>query len=147
MNRDFVEMLRALRDAGADFLIVGAQAVAAHGYVRATKDIGIWVNPTPENAVRVWKALTAFGAPLDQISTSDLSSPGIVFQIGVDPLRIDIMTTVEGIEFASAWARKTTFEEEGLTVPCLGKEDLIRTKRAAGRPHDLLDILALERLS
>jgi predicted nucleotidyltransferase len=146
MNRDFVEMLRALSDAGVEFLVVGAHAVAAHGFVRATKDIDIWINPTPENVSRVWRALTEFGAPMEQISRDDLVTPGNIYQIGVEPIRIDILTTVAGVDFASAWQNRISFDEQGVTVPCLNKADLLRSKRAAGRPGDLRDIEELERL-
>ena len=139
-------MLRVLSGASAEFLVVGAHAVAAHGFVRATKDIDIWIRPTAENADRVWHALVEFGAPLDQIEPRDLTVPGNVFQIGIDPIRIDILTTVEGAEFETAWRRRTSFEEQGIAVPCLGKVDLILTKRAAGRPGDLRDVEELERL-
>lgn len=147
MNRHFVEMLRALSDAGAEFLIIGAHAVAAHGFVRATKDLDIWVRPTPENAARVWTALAAFGAPLEQFEQMDLTLPDNIFQIGIDPVRIDILTAVPGADFSTAWQRRIAFQEQGVIVPCLAKEDLIATKRAAGRPHDLRDVEELERLS
>jgi hypothetical protein len=96
-------MLSTLRDAGADYLVVGAHALAAHGRPRATGDLHIWVRPTPENARRVWSALQTFGAPLDQLSAQDLSSPDIVFQMGLAPNRIDIMTSVSGLGFDEAW--------------------------------------------
>ena len=92
MNRDFAEMLAALSAAGAEFLIVGAHALAAHGHPRATGDLGLWIRPTAGNALRVWQALVAFGAPLDELRPEDLSTPDVVFQIGVVPARIDILT-------------------------------------------------------
>lgn len=144
MNRNFVEMLRALSDAGAEFLIVGAHAVAAHGHYRATKDIDIWIRPERENVVRVWRALVEFGAPLHQITPDDFLVPGTIFQIGVDPVRIDILTSIEPLTFEEAWANRATIDVGGHTWPFLGREDLIRAKRAAGRPHDLKDIEALE---
>ena len=146
MNRDFVEMLRALSGANAEYLVVGAHAVAAHGYVRATKDLDIWINPTEDNARRVWQALTTFGAPLEQIRLHDLTTAGNIYQIGIDPVRIDIMTSVEGVAFAEAYGRRTHFTEAGVQVPLMSKEDLIRVKRAAGRAHDLRDAEELERL-
>jgi len=146
MNRDFAEMLRALSDAGAEFLIIGAHAVAAHGHYRATKDIDIWIGTTPENVTRVWRALADFGVPLDAFSIEDLRTPGTIFQIGVEPVRIDILTTVAPLEFAAAWARRTIIEVDGQPYPFLGREDLIASKRTAGRPHDLRDIEALEQL-
>ncbi len=85
MNRDFAEMLSALSDAGAEFLVVGAHALAAHGRPRATGDLDIWVRPSAENAERVWSALARFGAPLAALTRRDLQTPGIEFQIGVEP--------------------------------------------------------------
>lgn len=144
LNRHFVEMLSALSDANAEFLIVGAHAVAAHGHYRATKDIDVWINPTSENVSRVWRALGEFGAPLYQLTINDLLTPGTIYQIGVDPIRIDILNCIEPLVFEEAWSRRVNIEVDGRTYPFLGREDLIRSKRAAGRPHDLRDIEALE---
>ena len=144
MNPDFVEMLSALRDAGADYLVVGAHALAAHGRPRATGDLDLWVRPTPQNARRVWSALQAFGAPLTALSVEDLTSPDLVFQIGVVPNRIDIMTGVSGLEFADAWTSRVMVRVSALQIPVIGREALIRNKRAAGRPRDLADIAELE---
>jgi len=144
MNRDFADMLSALSDAGADYLVVGAYALAAHGRPRATGDLDIWVRPTAANAEKVWAALARFGAPLFALRKEDLETPGMVFQIGVEPLRIDILTAIDGVEFEGAWERRLILEIDGQTVPLLGKEDLIRNKLAAGRPQDLADVAALE---
>ena len=144
MNRNFVEMLRALSGARAEFVIIGAHAVAAHGHPRSTRDIDIWINPTAGNVERVWQALAEFGAPLQQISQNDLLTPGTIFQIGVEPIRIDILTAVEPLTFDEAWANRAMIEVDGEPFPFLGRDDLIRSKRAAGRPHDLRDIEALE---
>ncbi|HEX9703674.1 MAG TPA: hypothetical protein VGA20_00310 [Gemmatimonadales bacterium] len=144
MNRDFVEMLSALRDAGAEYLVVGAHALAAHGRPRATGDLDLWVRPTPQNARRVWTALQTFGALLTDIKLDDLTSPDLVFQIGVVPNRIDIMTGVSGLDFADAWNSRITVRLTGLDVSVIGREALIRNKRAAGRPRDLADIADLE---
>jgi len=145
MNRDFAEMLDALSGARAEFLIVGAHALAAHGRPRATGDLDIWVGPAAENARRVWTALTMFGAPLDELSVADLSTEGVVFQIGVEPARIDILTAVTGLNFEQAWSHRDTFDVEGRILPFLSREDLIRNKRALGRLRDLADVEDLER--
>jgi hypothetical protein len=144
MNPDFVEMLSALSEAGAEYLIVGAHALAAHGLPRATGDMDIWVRSTPANAARVIEALRAFGAPLFDLSEADLSRPGTVFQIGVVPNRIDILTEISGVTFEDAWPRRAIVTIEGRALPFLGLEDLTRNKRAAGRPKDIADIAALE---
>jgi hypothetical protein len=145
MNRDFAEMLAALFAAGAEFLIVGAYALAAHGYPRATGDLDIWVRPGKENAERVWNALTAFGAPLHELTREDLQTPGIVFQIGVVPCRIDLLTTISGVSFEDAWQRRVLIEVAGTKVPFLGLTDLICNKRATGRTKDLADAEEIEK--
>ncbi len=144
MNRDFVEMLSALSDAGAEFLVVGAHALAAHGRPRATGDLDIWVRPTLENAERVWVALRAFRAPLHDLTRDDLATPGVVFQIGLPPRRIDILTDISGVEFEAAWSRRALFVVSGQRLPFLSREDLLANKRAAGRPKDLADLAELE---
>jgi hypothetical protein len=104
----------------------------------------VWVRPTPANAERVWRALEVFGAPLDALAPADLTSDDLVFQIGVAPGRIDILTGIGSLEFDTAWRGSVTVELEGLSVPVIGKVDLIRAKREAGRPQDLADVADLE---
>lgn len=140
MNRDFVEMLSALSEAGAEFLVVGAHAMAAHGVPRATGDLDLWVRASAENAERVLVALARFGAPLFDLTPEDLTAPGTVFQIGQPPSRIDILTSISGVAFDDAWKNRMTIEAGGLSVPVLGKQDFIRNKRAVGRPRDLSDL-------
>ena len=144
MNRDFVDMLSALSEVGADYLVVGAHALAAHGVPRATGDLDIWVRATPENASRVWDALRRFGAPLSELEPADLHEADVVFQIGVPPSRIDILTSITGVEFEAAWAERLVVEIEGLAITVLGRSALIQNKRAVGRPKDLVDVAALE---
>jgi len=103
MNPDFRDLLAEFNAHGVEFLVVDAHALAAHGLVRATKDLDVWVRPDPENARRVIAAVTAFGAPLHDLTVEDLSRPGVVFQIGVDPLRIDVITAIDGVRFEDAW--------------------------------------------
>ena len=143
MDPEFVEMLSALSAADAEFLVVGAHALAAHGVPRATGDLDLWVRGTPENARKVLAAMKSFGAPLFDLSVKDLSTPEIVFQIGVAPLRIDILTSITGVQFEEAWARRKEMELGGVRFAVLSREDLIRNKRATGRPKDLLDVESL----
>lgn len=145
MNRDFEEMLRALSDAGAEFMVIGAHAVAVYARPRATGDLDLWVRPTQANAERVWTALAEFGAPLHELTLEDLSTDDVVFQIGVAPSRVDILTTIGGVEFEEAWGRRNAVDLWGLTVPVIGRSDLILSKRAVGRPRDLADVAELER--
>jgi hypothetical protein len=144
LNPDFRDMLSALSDEGADYLLVGAYAVAVHGIPRATGDLDLWVRVSAENAARVRRALARFGAPLNDVRESDLTSPGTVVQIGVAPRRIDLLTTLDGLEFDDAWTRRMHVDVEGLRVPVIGRADLVRNKKAVGRPQDLADVARLE---
>lgn len=143
MNRDFVDMLSALNGAGVEYLIIGAHAVAAHGHPRATGALDIWVRASHDNAQRVLHALREFGAPLHDLTGADLSNNDTVFQIGVPPARIDILTSISGVDFLRAWRNKIKIEIEGLEAYRIGKRELMENKRAAGRPQDLADVAAL----
>jgi hypothetical protein len=143
MNRDFLELLQAFAAAEVRYLIVGAYALAHHGRPRATGDLDIWIDPTPVNAPRVMRALAAFGAPLADITEGDFSRPGVVFQIGVPPGRIDLMTELTGLTFDEGWATRSAGEFGDLRVDFLGRDAFIRNKRATGRTKDLADLEAL----
>jgi hypothetical protein len=144
VNRDFRDLIAEFNAHGVEYLIVGAHALAAHGHVRATKDLDIWVRPDPTNAPRVLRALHAFGAPLHDLTTEDLIQPGLIFQIGVAPIRIDVITAIAGVEFTEAWASRfeTRFGDQPAAV--LSRHHLIRNKRASGRKQDLADLEWLE---
>ena len=144
MNQDFVDLLRAFIDADVRFLVVGAYALAIHGRPRATGDLDIWVEPSPPNAARVMRALAVFGAPLNQISESDFTSPGVTYQIGVAPGRIDILTELTGLTFQDAWAGRIARPFGDVTVNVIGLADFIRNKRATGRAKDLGDVEGLD---
>jgi hypothetical protein len=145
MNRDFRDLLRALCDAEARFLVVGAYAVSYHAEPRATGDLDIWVEATPDNAARVHAALRAFGAPLAELSEQDLVSPDLVFQIGVPPRRIDIMSGITGVTFADAWDGRVETSYSRVRFPLIGRDALLKNKRALGRPKDILDVEMLTR--
>ena len=144
MNPDFREMLSTLNDAAVEFLIVGAYAMAAHGLPRATGDIDIWVRPSEENTRRVWQALDSFGAPKRGVEPRDFTTPDIVFQIGVAPRRIDLLTSITGILFDDAWSERHSVVVDGLAVNVLSRRHLIINKKAAGRPKDIADVAWLE---
>jgi predicted nucleotidyltransferase len=147
LNEDYKEMLQCLLEEHVRFLLVGAYAVAVYGYPRATKDIDIFVRAAPENASSLMKALARFGAPLSDVSESDFSTEGVVFQIGNSPRRIDILTRISGVEFESAYANRKTISIAGMEVPIISLEDLIANKRATGRTQDLADVEKLQALS
>jgi len=146
LNEDYKDMLHALADEKVEYLLVGAYALAVHGYPRATMDIDIWIMPSPENADAVTRALRRFGAPLQNLNREDLETDGTVFQIGVAPRRIDIITAASGLRFEEAFARSMVMDIEGIEVHVLSLDDLIRNKRATGRTKDLADAEALENI-
>lgn len=145
-NQRFRDLFAEFNVAGVEYLLVGAHALAVHGHVRATKDIDVWVQPTPQNARRVLTALQTFGAWLDDLSADDLSRADTIVQLGVPPLRIDIITGIDGVDFESAWRARvvTSFLDQPVNV--LSREHLLQNKRASGRTQDLADVEALEAL-
>jgi hypothetical protein len=147
LNEDFVELLQALVEAGVEFVVVGAHALAAHGLPRATGDLDVLVRPSPENAARVISALRVFGAPLEAhgVSQTDFERSDTVYQIGLPPRRIDLLTSISGVPFEEAWASRVGIDFTGLCVFVLGFEALVTNKRATGRPKDVVDADALER--
>ena len=144
MNRDFVDLLRALCAHDVRFLVVGAYALAVHGRPRATGDLDVWVDATPGNASKVMQALVEFGAPLHDVSTADFSRPGIVFQMGLPGGRIDVLTALSGLTFDEAWPDRVTATFGDVAVSVIGRDAFIRNKRATGRAKDLGDIEALD---
>jgi hypothetical protein len=143
---DFRDLLIELHDAGADFVVLGGHAVAYHGHPRATKDMDVLVRARPDNAVRVYRALAAFGAPLEtfEVSELDFATYEGVLQIGLPPRRVDILNRADGITFDEAVAEGDSFELDGRMIPIIGIAALLKNKRASGRPQDIADISALE---
>jgi hypothetical protein len=146
LNDDYKEILQLLFEAKVDFLLVGAYALAAHGYPRSTGDIDIWINPTPTNAKKVYQAIIKFGAPLFDLTVEDLYQLGNVFQIGIAPRRIDILTGISGVEFAEAKEDFIRLELYGMELPFISLEKLIINKEASGRDKDLIDLKNLRKL-
>src|SRR5258708_18092801 len=143
MNQDFLDLLRAFVDRNVRFLIVGAYALGVDGRPRATGDVDVWVDATHDNAANVMRALEQFGAPLGQVTADDFSRPGIVLQMGLPPLRIDVLTQLTGLTFDEAWPGRTTAPFGTMIVDVLGREAFIKNKRAIGGARDLGDIEAL----
>ncbi|MGH7579667.1 MAG: hypothetical protein ACREM9_05805 [Gemmatimonadales bacterium] len=149
MSGDWTDALAALAEAGARYLVVGAHAMAVHGVPRGTQDLDVWIDPSEENAGRVWRGLAEFGAPLEAlgIRREDLSRSGTVIQLGLPPNRIDLLTTISGVpDFEAAWAERVEHAFGGRRVPFLGRATLIRNKRESGRRKDLADLEALGEL-
>lgn len=146
VNRDFRDLFAELNAAGVEFLVVGAHALAVHGHVRATKDLDVWVRRSEGNAQRILDALASFGAPISNISVSDLTTPGTIIQIGVEPVRVDIITAIDGVEFDPAWNARMSAHFGDQEISVLSREHLLQNKRASGRTQDLADIEALNKL-
>lgn len=144
MSQDFRDLFVEFNAQRVEFLIVGAHALAVHGHVRATRDLDIWVRPDPANAQRVLRALKSFGAPTVDLTVDDLSHPDLIFQIGVPPVRIDVLTSITGVEFQEAWDARVMTRFVDQEVGAISRVHLIRNKRASGRTQDLADLESLE---
>jgi predicted nucleotidyltransferase len=145
LNNDYREMLSTLCEEKVKFILVGAYALAIQGYPRATMDIDFWVAATKENAAAIMRALERFGSPLDTITLTDFQTENLIFQIGVEPRRIDIITSIDGVNFEDAFSHSILVNIDGIQVHVISKEDIIINKRASGRTKDLADIEMLER--
>ena len=139
LNNDYKEMLQILSDNDVKFLLVGAYAMAAYGHPRATGDIDIWVWANPENSEKTYNSLKQFGAPLAQINKNSFAEKGVVFQIGVAPRRIDILSRIDGVDFEEAYEERKIIDIDGIAVPLISKQHLIKNKLATGRKKDELD--------
>ena len=140
MNSDFSDLLVALNEESVEYLIVGGYAVIKYTEPRFTKDIDIWVNATPENAERVIRALSKFGAPLSGVGPDDFTDPDVFFQIGVSPTRIDVIVGIDGLEFADCWTRRETATWDDIEAKFISIHDLIKNKEKVGRPQDRIDV-------
>ncbi len=144
-NSDFSDLFSAFVTHSVRHLVVGAYAVAFHGYPRYTKDLDVWVDPDSENALRVFQALAEFGAPLEGITACDFTKKGLVYQIGIEPNRIDILMGLGGLDFNTCYSRALASSYAGVPIRILCMEDLVEAKRRSGRPQDVLDIDRLTR--
>ena len=145
INRDFLDLLSAFNAHDVRYLVVGGIAYSAHVEPRYTKDLDVWIDSTPDNALRAWNALAKFGAPLRDVTPQDLATPGVVYQVGVPPRRVDVLTSLLAVTFAEAWPQRLQTEYDGVPVSVIGRDDLIRNKRAVGRQRDKDDVRRLER--
>lgn len=145
LNEDYKEMLQSLLDQKVEFIIVGAYALAVHGFPRATGDMDVWIKPNEKNSKKVYKALARFGAPINEIREDEFSQPGLIFQIGVVPRRIDIITKIDAVEFDEADSDKIFVDIDDLKIPVLSIDKLIKNKMATGREKDLLDAKLLKK--
>lgn len=145
MNSDFRDLLRSLHECEVRYLVAGGYAVIHHSQPRYTKDIDIWLEPSAENARKLMRAFLKFGIPMIGVTEADFASPGTQFNLGVPPCAVDLLTTIPGLEFEAAWANRVISEENDFPIYYLGKADLIKAKKKAGRPQDLADLDELRR--
>jgi len=144
VNPNFKELLLAFNEHDVEYLIVGAHALAAHGHVRATKDLAVWVRSEQSNAQKILQALSDFGAPLSDLSADDLTKKETIFQIGLPPLRIDVITSIDGVEFAEAWPDRVETSFGGVPAFVISRQHLITNKKTTARLQDLADVQQLE---
>lgn len=145
MNSDFRDLLRSLHECEVRYLVAGGYAVIHHSQPRYTKDIDIWLEPSAENARKLMRAFLKFGIPMTGVTEADFAAPGTQFNLGVPPCAVDLLTTIPGLEFGAAWANRVISEENDFPIYYLGKADLIKAKKKAGRPQDLADLDELRR--
>lgn len=146
LNADYRDMIECLQHEGVEFMLVGGYAVALHGWSRMTYDIDFWIMANPQNAAAVMRALKLFGAPLMNLKEEDFHKPGMVFQIGTEPQRIDILSAISGLTYEEAVKRAVQVAVDGLSLKMISLDDLIVNKRASGRPKDISDAITLEKL-
>jgi hypothetical protein len=139
-NPDFRDLFSTFNEERVEYLVVGAHAVIFYAEPRYTKDLDIWVNPSAENARRVYSALQRFGAPLTDITVGDFMKPDLIYQVGIAPNRIDILMGIAGVTFDEAWKDRAESTYDAVPIHILGKNSLIKAKKASGRPQDLLDL-------
>lgn len=145
MNSDFKDLLRILGEEKVRFLVVGGYAVIHYAQPRYTKDLDIWIEPTAANAHLLMRVFHRFGLPLVGVTEADFAEPKTQFSIGVPPCEIDLLTSIPGLEFRECWDNRVLSDQEGISIPYLGKADLITAKETAGRPQDLADLDELHR--
>ncbi len=145
MYQDYLELLQCLNDNKVKYLVIGGYAVIQYAEPRYTKDIDIWVEASSLNAKKLLKALSQFGAPISNLTVEELAVPGLVYVFGVAPVRVDILNRVSGGNFSKAWISKNVVTLEGIKVNFASKSDLVKMKKAAGRPQDLADIESLKK--
>jgi predicted nucleotidyltransferase len=145
ISSDYRDLLSIFNAAGVRYLIVGGYAVMIHAEPRYTKDLNIWVDRSAANAQALFEALARFGAPLKGLMPTDFTEPEVFYQIGIEPVRIDILTSVSGLEFESTWERRLIVDFDGERVGVLAREDLLLSKRAAGRPRDRKHVRSVQK--
>jgi predicted nucleotidyltransferase len=140
VNSDFSDLLQIFNANKVKYLVIGGYAVVQYAEPRFTKHLDVLISTDPVNAEAVYNALREFGAPLTGLTPKDFSEEGFFFQMGVAPVRVDVLMGIPGIQFEECWDRRVEVDFDGLKVIFISKLDLIASKRAAGRPQDLIDV-------
>ncbi len=140
LNPDFKELLQLFNDKNIEYLVVGGYAMAAHGYPRYTGDIDLWVWSTQDNAIKILDALREFGFGGAGLKEEDFQKPQQVIQLGFPPARIDLLTDIDGVTFADCWPQRLVLDLDGVSVPVIGKSDLILNKETSNRLQDRADL-------
>ncbi len=145
VNSDFSDLLRIFNDNRVKYLVIGGYAVVQYAEPRFTKDLDVWISTDALNAEAVYKSLREFGVPLENLTAKDFSEDGYFFQMGIPPMRVDILMGIPGAKFEECWQRRNDVDFDGLPVSFISKKDLIAAKQAAGRPQDLIDADSLSK--
>ncbi len=146
VNSDFTDLLKIFNDNNVRYLVIGGYAVIQYAEPRYTKDLDLWISTDTTNAASIYKALQEFGAPLANLTVEDFAEEGYFYQMGVPPVRVDILMGIPGVAFELAWQKRVEVDFDGLTVSFIAKKDLISAKLAAGRPQDLIDAKMLSKM-
>jgi hypothetical protein len=144
VNSDFSDLLRILDDNNVKYMVIGGYAFMQYAEPRYTKDLDLWISTDETNASAVYRSLQEFGAPLEGMTEDDFAEEGFFYQMGVPPVRVDVLMGIPGIEFEDAWSNRVQIDFDGLAVTFISKQDLIQAKRASGRAQDLRDADQLE---
>ena len=145
LSSDWTALLAEFNAAGVKYLVVGAYAYGRYAVPRATGDLDLWIERERHNARRVYDALIRFGAPLDNVTPDDFEKDDFVYMFGRPPLRIDVLTAIDGVTFDESWAARTEGKLGGVAVSFIGRNEFLRNKRATGRTKDIADAEAVER--
>ncbi len=143
VNSDFKDLLNLFNVYRVKYLIIGGYAVIKYTEPRYTKDLDLWVRADAKNAAAIFAALREFGAPLSGLTPADFAEEGYFYQMGIPPVRVDILMSISGLTFDEAWPRRVKSDFDGVPVLFINREDLIAAKLAAGRPQDLIDAALL----
>lgn len=144
LNKDYKEFLELLNEKRVEYLVIGGYALGLHGFPRYTGDIDVWIKVGEANAEKIVAAIEKFGFSSLELKKENFLEKDIIIQLGYPPVRIDIITSIDGVEFDEAYSNRQTFNADGVDIFFIGIRDLIKNKRSSGRPQDIADLEKLE---